>query len=494
MSGFWTSFNQIFLTMPEYIRDFTETKPLLNVGRSVFGAIGKPEWADHLASVDDNEVFAEVDRLVRQARGIASAVPPDPEEADPKKLASELRSEIKSKRKEARRYADTRLLADAQRKQAKQIAAELLAVDKRNIDEMKAAIAATADPLHELGRLALEATLKKDQSFTPQVRARLEELVRELSSPDAEKPLVMLDLVEGTRKILGYKVRLTPVEFGELLARAPARASSATDEAMQDALEKLNKRLRDVRRPKFEDEEAGEVETTLRLLMKEHGPLVSREATVVACKELSTDGRKVEPKQLIVAINVLAYKDSVWDLVVAGRQFNPEFIVNINALGIVCFQVLISFLMARFHRFTTMIVGMMVAAVGIGLSSMAGGEGMLGAGGLIWVVAGAILIFSFGEMMASPTSQEYVGRIAPRDKVALYMGYYFVAIALGNLFGGILSGQLYGKLARDMQRPDLMWTVFGAIMLATAIVFMLYNKFAMPKEGAQMLTGENASA
>jgi MFS family permease len=74
-----------------------------------------------------------------------------------------------------------------------------------------------------------------------------------------------------------------------------------------------------------------------------------------------------------------------------------------------------------------------------------------------------------------------VGRIAPSNRKALYMGYYFVAIALGNLFGGILSGQLYGKLARDMQRPDLMWLAFGAIMLFTAVVFMLYNRFALPR-------------
>ena len=71
------------------------------------------------------------------------------------------------------------------------------------------------------------------------------------------------------------------------------------------------------------------------------------------------------------------------------------------------------------------------------------------------------------------------------------MGYYFVAVALGNLFGGILSGQLYGKLARDMQRPDLMWAAFGGIMLATAFVFLLYNWFALPKHKADTLTAGN---
>jgi dipeptide/tripeptide permease len=172
-----------------------------------------------------------------------------------------------------------------------------------------------------------------------------------------------------------------------------------------------------------------------------------------------------------------------------GRQFNPEYIVNINAGGIVLFQVLVSFLMARFHRFTTMIVGMLVAAAGIGMSFFAGGTGMTGMGASVWMVALGLLTFSFGEMMASPTSQEYVGRIAPAEKKALYMGYYFVAVALGNLFGGILSGELYAQLALGMGRPDLMWLSFGGIMLLTALMFVLYDKFALPRHRAEGLTG-----
>jgi dipeptide/tripeptide permease len=178
------------------------------------------------------------------------------------------------------------------------------------------------------------------------------------------------------------------------------------------------------------------------------------------------------------------------EVIISSRQVNPEFIVNIDAGAIVLFQVFISFLMARFHRFTTMIVGMVVAAVGIGLSAFAGGQGTVGLGASVWVVALGLFIFAVGEMMASPTSQEYVGRIAPAEKKALYMGYYFVAVALGNLFGGILSGELYGWLARDMQRPELMWAVFGGLMLLTAFIFLLYDRFALPRHLARNMTEE----
>jgi dipeptide/tripeptide permease len=92
----------------------------------------------------------------------------------------------------------------------------------------------------------------------------------------------------------------------------------------------------------------------------------------------------------------------------------------------------------------------------------------------------AIVIFAFGEMMTSPKSQEYIGRIAPADKKALYMGYYFVAVALGNLFGGLLSGLLYGKLARDMGRPDIMWMVFAGLGVLTALALYAYDKWIVP--------------
>jgi hypothetical protein len=33
-----------------------------------------------------------------------------------------------------------------------------------------------------------------------------------------------------------------------------------------------------------------------------------------------------------------------------------------------------------------------------------------------------------------------------------------------------------------------MWLAFGGIMLLTALVFLLYNKLALPKEAADTLT------
>jgi dipeptide/tripeptide permease len=103
-------------------------------------------------------------------------------------------------------------------------------------------------------------------------------------------------------------------------------------------------------------------------------------------------------------------------------------------------------------------------------------------GTLGWIVVGGIIVFSFGEMMASPKSKEYTGNIAPPNKVALYMGYFYWCVALGNLFGGVLSGQLYAAFARDMQRPDIMWLIFAVLALVSALLILGYDRMVIKKK------------
>jgi dipeptide/tripeptide permease len=177
---------------------------------------------------------------------------------------------------------------------------------------------------------------------------------------------------------------------------------------------------------------------------------------------------------------------SVRDYTAAGGQVNPEWISNLDPFFIILFQIVVSLIVARMGRFPGMITGLVMAGIGTSLPFFMGhGQpGTLVASG--WLVVLAVFFFAIGEMMASPTSQEYIGRIAPSNKVALYMGYYFVAIALGNLFGNVLSGVLYGKLARDAGRPDLMWLVFGSVSFATAVALAFYNRYAALKPEESM--------
>ncbi|TXH94052.1 MAG: MFS transporter [Rheinheimera sp.] len=152
------------------------------------------------------------------------------------------------------------------------------------------------------------------------------------------------------------------------------------------------------------------------------------------------------------------------------RQINPEYIVNLGFLSIVLCQIAISRFIMRWQTVPVLVGGTVLLALGLmlcGLSATAISGGLL-------AIAG-VLLFSVGEMVTSPKSQEYVAAIAPQRQTAMYMGYYFVAMALGNLFAGLLSGWAYGYFGRELQQPMLMWWLFGAIAVLTAGALCLFQ-------------------
>jgi hypothetical protein len=154
-------------------------------------------------------------------------------------------------------------------------------------------------------------------------------------------------------------------------------------------------------------------------------------------------------------------------------QVKPEHLINLNAFGIILFQVLISYLMRKTSPLTSIIIGVSVtiASFGVYLLGMSG-----------WVVISAILVFSLGEMMASPRSKEYAGRIAPPEKVGMYMGYFYWCIALGHLFGGLLSGLAYQHYGpQGINQPGQMWILFAGLAGFTAVSLVVYNRWVTAK-------------
>jgi len=198
----------------------------------------------------------------------------------------------------------------------------------------------------------------------------------------------------------------------------------------------------------------------------------------------------------------------------------PEMMVNLDAGFIILFQILISSLVMRLKPVNAIISGIMVVSVGIGLA-FATNNGF-------YVIAG-IFIFAIGEMASSPKFTEYIGRIAPKNKEALYMGTSFLPVAVGNYFAGLFSGPVYQSMSdkisllehevakRGLQIPAIskqftqndylkraaellhtdqhgltqmlwntyhpynIWVLFSAIGVVTIVALFLYNTFVLGK-------------
>ncbi len=119
-------------------------------------------------------------------------------------------------------------------------------------------------------------------------------------------------------------------------------------------------------------------------------------------------------------------------------QMDAEFIVNFDAMFIIIFQIIISTIVMRWKPLQAMMGGILICTIGMALT--------LFTQNVMFVIL-AIFIFSVGEMSSSPKITEYIGRIAPKDKVGLYMGCSFLPVFAGSTLGGIISGNVYGSMS-----------------------------------------------
>lgn len=157
----------------------------------------------------------------------------------------------------------------------------------------------------------------------------------------------------------------------------------------------------------------------------------------------------------------------------ARFRFDIEHVTVINAGTIILLQLLISSLVKNTRALPTMIVGIGFGTVGMAILSLSTG---------IWVFILGITIFSIGEMTAHPKFIAYVGQIAPKTRVAMYMGYLFLYGVIGSSIGGVVGANLYVKLVDEQNQPRLLWLIFSSIGAATVLGLLLYNRFLAPRE------------
>ncbi len=152
--------------------------------------------------------------------------------------------------------------------------------------------------------------------------------------------------------------------------------------------------------------------------------------------------------------------------------FDVEHVTVINAGTIILLQLVISSLVKNLKALPTMITGIAIATVGMG---------MLAVSTHIWVFMTGIILFSIGEMTAHPKFISYVGLIAPTENKGMYMGYLFLYGVFGSSIGGVMGAKLYVHFVDNLNQPTTLWLVFSGIGVATIICLLLYNKFLAPK-------------
>ncbi len=193
-------------------------------------------------------------------------------------------------------------------------------------------------------------------------------------------------------------------------------------------------------------------------------------------------------------------------------------VTSLDAFFIIVLQIYISSQSMKMKPIHSMITGITILGAGLMLMFFTQNP---------WLVIVGVLIFAIGEMASSPKYTEYVGRIAPSDKKALYMGTSFLPIALGHFAAGWISGRPFEIIADkyyllgralaekgimlsqegltqneyflkaqslmnmnssrlekylwDTYHPSNIWFLFTGIAVLGSLLLFLYDRFIIPE-------------
>ncbi len=148
-------------------------------------------------------------------------------------------------------------------------------------------------------------------------------------------------------------------------------------------------------------------------------------------------------------------------------KFDTEHVTVINAGIIILLQLFVSSLVKHTRALPTMISGIALGTLGMGILAFSNHA---------WVFIAGTLIFTLGEMTAHPKFISYIGQIAPPDKKALYLGYSFLYGVIGSGIGGILGARLYVHYVDTLHQPATLWVIFSGIGVATIVGLLVYDR------------------
>jgi len=150
---------------------------------------------------------------------------------------------------------------------------------------------------------------------------------------------------------------------------------------------------------------------------------------------------------------------------------NADLILSIDALTVICFQILVSYLTRGIAAFPAMTLGLLISS-------------------LAWLIVavhptivgmvGSLVVLAFGEMTQSARYYEYISRLAPPGQQGLYMGYAFLPIAIGYFIAGPLGGYLLHHFGDVLHRPPQMWWVVTGVGVGGAVLMLIYDRVFKP--------------
>jgi POT family proton-dependent oligopeptide transporter len=152
---------------------------------------------------------------------------------------------------------------------------------------------------------------------------------------------------------------------------------------------------------------------------------------------------------------------------------NADLLLSIDALTVICFQILVSFLTRRIAAFTAMTLGLLISS-------------------LAWLILAihptttgfivTLIVLALGEITQVSRYYEYISRLAPPGQQGLYMGYAFLPIAIGYFIAGPLGGYLLHYFGDVRHQPQQMWWAVTGVGIVGTVLMVAYDRIFKPGE------------
>jgi dipeptide/tripeptide permease len=152
------------------------------------------------------------------------------------------------------------------------------------------------------------------------------------------------------------------------------------------------------------------------------------------------------------------------------------FIISLDALTIVIFQVIVGYLVRNIRTDKAVLLGVAISSVGILFMATHAAVVVVGIG---------IAVFAVGEMTYSAHFYKYLGDMAPKEQVGMYMGFAFLPIAVGSWLSGVIGGPILHTARETLGNPQMMWVFFGGVGIVSALGIALLTFVFPPKQTAQ---------
>lgn len=148
-----------------------------------------------------------------------------------------------------------------------------------------------------------------------------------------------------------------------------------------------------------------------------------------------------------------------------------ELILITDGLAVICFTVLINYLMRKVAAFAAVILGTLISSLG-------------------WLILAfqptipgtvlSILVLALGEIIQAPRYYEYIAKLAPAEQQGTYMGFAFLPIGIGSLIGGWFGGRVMHQFAEVAHQPQRAWWVISGVGLLTTLLLWIYDRVVKP--------------